>query len=557
MVLWENIAIGGYQNECAVERDKRESKDYYILFRDTEVPELTDSDYEKRCAQEDLLPADKATYVWGHIDMLLPSLHAGMVQTRLDKQLEDEFKEKTVLSNASVPCQFGYELAVYYPLASILKKLSKVSPNLAFLFNVPRLPLQRFWYFPESDDESWQIRQILESQQEQEGSGIFWHLHRITIPKKTHSHRSQARHTHRSKTRQTRALTQSHRSFVQVLSLDAVVEGLKRVGYCTKMDLPRRAAAVWVIEASLAHEKLIHPGFTRGLPFTTPPILPGPPSDARADFKSAIADEKYLPTLSDRQLEILERGVTVANNIMTSFRPAYKKIANKYEAMRLNNEAKKVADEKKRIEEEKKRINDEEKKNVEKEKRVNEEAKRVSDKIYSPFPHLMEAAASGWNTSDIIIDGNTTEIGDTTGNPLHVKDVAVVAAIKEQVEATREQTELLKKLTARDRPLKADTRTVEYSEKALEQRGAEIKPLIAAIDELPGKIGSELQDAWAKFNDPPDETELDYARRLRRTTKNTYDQIAALVEERFPDGKYQAGDGENIRKALNPPKKKE
>ena len=328
-----------------MERDQNESKDYYVLFRDAEVPEPTNSDYEKRCAQEDLLPADKATYVWGHIDVLLPDYLARAVQTRLDTQLEEKFKEKVGLSNASAPCQFGYELAVYYPLASILKKLSKVSPNLAFLFNVQRLPLQRFWYFPETDDESWQIRQILESQKEQEDSGIFWHLHRIKTP-------------------------QTPRSFAQILSLDTIVDGLKRVDYCAKMDLPRRAAAVWVIETSLANERLARQGFTRNVPFTMPPILSNPPSDARAAFESAIADEKYLPTLSDRQLEILERGVTLANNIMTSFRPAHKKIANKYEAMRLNNEAKRISDNKKRIEAEKKRILEEEKKNVDEEKKV-------------------------------------------------------------------------------------------------------------------------------------------------------------------------------------------
>jgi hypothetical protein len=63
--------------------------------------------------------------------------------------------------------------------------------------------------------------------------------------------------------------------------------------------------------------------------------------------------------------------------------------------------------------------------------------------------------------------------------------------------------------------------------------------------------------ALARFNDPPDEDELEYARRLRQDKpKKTYDKVAALVGERFPDGKYQAGDGENLRKALNPSKKK-
>ena len=174
------------------------------------------------------------------------------------------------------------------------------------------------------------------------------------------------------------------------------MNNLKRVGFRKEMDVARRAAAVWVIETSLAYEKLTSPGFTRVPPFTsTPhPLLSNTSSDPRATFESAIADEKYLQTLSDRQLEVLERGITIANNIMTSFRPAHRKIANKYEAMRLNNAAMRIGENEKRIEEEKKRIIDEEKKNVEEKKRVNEEAKRYSDKIYSPFPHLMEAANS-------------------------------------------------------------------------------------------------------------------------------------------------------------------
>ena len=115
-------------------------------------------------------------------------------------------------------------------------------------------------------------------------------------------------------------------------------------------------------------------------------------------------------------------------------------------------------------------------------------------------------AASGDHAPGIIFHGDETEeIGDTTGRPLHTSE-------------------------------------------------SPDSPLIKAIESLPGKIGTELQDAWAKFYDPPDDTELDYAGRLRRTTKNTYEQIAALVGERFPDGKFQAGDGEKLRKALNPPK---
>jgi hypothetical protein len=544
VVSWENITIRGYQNKSAQWKMDQESKDYFILFRDTEVPELTDSDNEKRCTQEDLLLADRATYVWGHIGVLT-GLCASFVQRHLDKPLEEEYKEKVEISNASAPCQFGYEIAVYHPFATILKKLSKISPNLAFLFNVPRLPLQRFWYFPESDDESWQIRQLLESQNKQDGRGIFWHLHRITIPK-THSHRSEARRTHSSETLQTRTFTQPHRSFAQVLSLDTIVDGLKRVDYSTKMDVTRRAAAVWVIETSLTYEKLTRPGFTRKIPsfMATPQIFLDNPRDVRAAFESAIADEKYLPTLSDRQLAILERGITLANNFMTSFRPAHRKIANKYEAMRLNNKAKRISDDEKRIEEEKKRINDEEKKNVEEKKRINEEAKRVSDKIYSPFPHLMEAA----NNQGI----DTSESSDS---PL--------------LELIKEQNEILKErlpLPTTETEL-ANTRTVEYSEKALEQRADEIKPIMNVLERIaentdPDKLikgfGREMQDVQGMYHDQLNENEFEFAQRLKRTyPKKTYDEIAAMVGERFPDGKYQAGDGEKLRKALNPPKKKE
>ena len=543
-----------------MERDKNESKDYYVLFRDTEVPELTNSDYENRCAQEDLLPADKATYVWGHIDAL-PNIQAKFVQRSLDKQLEDEFKEKDGLSNASVPCQFGYELAVYFPLASILKKLSKVSPNLAFLFNVQRLPLQRFWYFPESDDESWQIRQLLESQTEQDGRGIFWHLHKIEVPKtdtqgskalKVHIQESKAlkTHFHTEQTLKTRTLTQAHRSFAQVLSLDTIVDSLKRVGFRKEMDVARRAAAVWVIETSLAYEKLTSPGFTRVPPFTTPPILSEPLSDPRAAFELAIADEKYLPTLSDRQLAVLERGVTIFNNIMTSFRPAHKKIANKYEAMRLNNEAKRARDEEQRIEAEKKRILEEEKKNAEEKRRISEAAKRVSDKINSPFPHLMEAA-SVQSASDITIDGNTTGIEDT-GNPLHVKDVAVIDAIKEHVEATREQTELLKKLTARDMPLEADTRTVEYSEKALEQKAQLQAPMIDAINKLHDatvtaseasngllqNLATDFKQHMSSVSKNSETTEKPQNKTLEPPkTKLEYEKILAGIYQKYPDTK--------------------
>jgi len=74
-------------------------------------------------------------------------------------------------------------------------------------------------------------------------------------------------------------------------------------------------------------------------------------------------------------------------------------------------------------------------------------------------------------------------------------------------------------------------------------------------DKLTEGIGREMQDALGMYNDPINENEFEFAQRLKRTCPNkTYEELAALVGERFPDGKYQAGDGEKLRKALNPPK---
>jgi hypothetical protein len=54
--------------------------DYYILFCDLDDP--TPIDYVKRCCQEDLLIADKTSYVWGYIGELSNSqIH--VVQARL------------------------------------------------------------------------------------------------------------------------------------------------------------------------------------------------------------------------------------------------------------------------------------------------------------------------------------------------------------------------------------------------------------------------------------------------------------------------------------------
>jgi hypothetical protein len=301
----ENIGGGFMKGKKGSDVD-----DYYILFRDTNAPDPTPAVYKERSKEEDLFLADKASYVWGYVGKL-KDFQARFVQRSLDKPFEEGFKEKIGLSNAGIPSKYAFEIAVRNPFDRTRKELIKASPELAFISSMHHY-LLHFWYYPESDEESLQIKQILESQVEKGGRGIYWHMHTLTVPK-------------------------THRSFVQLLSFDALINGLKRLDYWRNTGAPRRAAAIWVIETTLEPVKLTRPGFTRSRPVMTVPHLFNTPSDARAAFESVVLnDKKYIPALTEHQLEVLERGVTVANNIRTTFHCGYLNIENKYEVFRTN-----------------------------------------------------------------------------------------------------------------------------------------------------------------------------------------------------------------------------
>ena len=51
-------------------------------------------------------------------------------------------------------------------------------------------------------------------------------------------------------------------------------------------------------------------------------------------FLKIVNNDKYISSLTDRQLEVFDKGVTIANNIRTSFNCGHKNIQNKYEAKR-------------------------------------------------------------------------------------------------------------------------------------------------------------------------------------------------------------------------------
>jgi len=51
-------------------------------------------------------------------------------------------------------------------------------------------------------------------------------------------------------------------------------------------------------------------------------------------FLKIVNNDKYISSLTDCQLEVFDKGVTIANNIRTSFNCGHKNIQNKYEAKR-------------------------------------------------------------------------------------------------------------------------------------------------------------------------------------------------------------------------------
>jgi hypothetical protein len=489
------------------------SQDHFVLFRDTAVPTPTDIEYKKRADREDVLISDRALYVWGYVGAL-NDRQAEIVKKGLDFYVDERLKlehEYLVPSLGSLPCEIAgqrrtYKITVIPHEPASRDFLAQVSPNLVFFSHVPLH--QQVRIYPESTTEKRWIFQTLQKRSVQKRHGFEFCLW---------NNEQEDFEPHKR-----------HRSFVELLSLETLMDIWNRFGYFQHMDLLRRTAGIWVLE-TLEKNCNIHTKRNSYRPGMT-----------RLFFKSIVLnDKKYIPTLTLRQQVVLGKCVDIANSIRIADGCETKNIENIYRVLlekssqaektehdtRKNREAKYAECWVKKVECEAMGAKYEAMK-----------AKYEAMVAECEAMNLVCSSKKGTKINDDSAFLSLTQAANGKGNP-----ISAIDAYNESI-------------ARKDEP--AGTRTIEYSEKALEQRLVGMKPLITAIDDLPGKIGSELQDAWAKWNDPPDETELDYARRLRRTTANTYEEIAALVGERFPDGKYAAGDGENIRKALNPPKKK-
>jgi hypothetical protein len=369
--------------------------DYYILFRDTEVPVLTGSDYGKRCVEDDLLIADKAAYVWGYVGELNDG-QVRMIQERLDGFYEEGFKEEFRFSHTDIPSSHGFEITIVVRGQVALKVLAEVSPDLEFISR--NSPLHRFRFFPKTDEESMRIKQALSSLPDEKKPSIRWSMYEVEFPQK-------------------------HRSFVRLLPSKTLMDGLERVGYDDRMNRARHTAAIWIIDTALSTSvpmrnlspvKKKHSQLDTKAP-QHPLTTDRPKFDGAAFQKLVYNETKYIPALTERQLEVFEQGVMIANNIRTAFNCGYRNIENKYEsvrlnneAMRLNNEAEKIHNETERIHNEKMRIRDEEMRLQDEAERVRNEAMRMNAGKFSKYPHLMQAA-SGQGLAPNIPIGEFTE----------------------------------------------------------------------------------------------------------------------------------------------------
>ena len=374
-----------------MEPGAKPTMDYYILFRDLDDP--TPIDYVKRCYQEDLLIADKTSYVWGYIGELNNN-QIREVQARLVWEDAKRYYEAGNSLGASGLTKFVFEIEIGAIGPAALDYLAQISPHLAFLPGAS--PTHRFWFYPESDAESLRINQALSSIPLQNNRDFSWRMHELDFQK-------------------------IHSSSVQSLPLSLLLDAWKRVGYCPHMDILRHTAAVLDIETTICPGKLRQkPEKTLNLSNTKSKSVS--PEETQKIFKSIVLDkEKYISTLPPRQLKILGECVDIVNSIRTADGHGDKNIENIYGAMSGQRIAPIIPV-----------------------RKFTEQIEMLTDDDLVGAPRLF-SAPSGRFTPDIILDGDTTEIEDTTGKPLHTSespDSPLIEILKEQNEILKERLPL-------------------------------------------------------------------------------------------------------------------
>jgi hypothetical protein len=238
-----------------------------------------------------------------------------------------------------------------------------------------------------------------------------------------------------------------HSSSVQLLPLNLLVDGWKHVGYCPHMNILRHTAAIQDIETTIGFYKTRKktwknmwkkPEKTFNL-FNTK-LKSVSPAEAHKIFKSVVLDkEKYISTLTPRQLKILWECVEIVNSIRTTDGCGDKNIENIYTAMRVT-----VADYSSPLSQTL-TASGQDIAPITRNGRIAEQVDVLADELDGTPPPIF-FAPSGRNTPDIIVDGSLMEeIGDTTSNPLHTSespDSPLLEILKEQNEILKERLPL-------------------------------------------------------------------------------------------------------------------
>ena len=255
------------------------AKDYYILFCDTEAPAPTLDVYKKRCRQQDVLIADKASYVWGYAGKLTRK-QAEAAELRLKLEFWERFRKDWEASGEKFETNFGFyfdfEIADRKPGA--LDCLAKLSSDLDFLSYVS--PHHSFMFYPDRREVQ-KIEETLKSLPERDHPDFHCVFCVLEFVK-------------------------THWSYVKLLSFEELSVGWEYVEYCSSMNLLRHTAASWVIWETLCDEFRIKQKMCDSV---SPEVM-------KTTFETTVRDDKkYIPSLEFPQLVVLAECVDIVNSI--------------------------------------------------------------------------------------------------------------------------------------------------------------------------------------------------------------------------------------------------
>ena len=293
--------------------------DYYVLVRDTAAPAPTDDEYKIRSEQQDLLIADKSSYMWGYVGKL-NSKQSRAVQERIDLEIAHKFREEEKKrSGTFFPGHHAFVISYVMimktdPLSGEqwveigrnqslgeLNFLAKASPELAFLSQVTPAC---FIHYPEAR-ETWKIHHALESQSMQGRCFADWSIYELSKP-------------------------MPHESYIVLVSLKTLMETWSQIGaYDQGMDIVRHTAAVWMVATKTTIRKGIR---NNSFPLTLGAV--------KAIFESVVwGGLDYFLKYRSRQFKVILECIDIANGIRneTVVDCKDRNIENKYNIRWTNN----------------------------------------------------------------------------------------------------------------------------------------------------------------------------------------------------------------------------